>query len=217
MAAITTAAMAAAGVGLEVANAVKQNKLQKDAQAAAKQAKQNIKGIREQNPFSGVQVPTMGNKLAMEQVNQQASNSLAALQGTGAEGVIAGTSGLNQSVRNAELDIAARQDDQKFQRDSMEADAQGGINQRQAQRDYYTEMSGLEGSQQAASDAQFNRNQSIQRAMSGLSAGVGSLAGTDKFDYMTPGSTRRLGRKTKFKARSNEDLQNEQIEPPQPQ
>ena len=184
MAAVTSAALGIIGAGLSVASAVKQNKLQKDAQQAAKIASQNLKGIKEQNPFAGVQVPTMANKQAMDQVNQSASDSLSALQGVGAEGVIAGATGLNQNLRNAQLDIASKQNEDQFKRDEMEAKAQSGINERQMQREYYTEMAGLEGAQQASSDAQFNKNQAIQGALSGLSGAVGSFAGTDKFDYV---------------------------------
>src|SRR6187402_875482 len=111
-----TAAVSALGVGASAVQAIQQNKLKKQAQEAAKQAAQNLKSIREQNPMAGVQVPTMGNKLAMENINQQAADSLAALQGTGAEGVIAGVTGLGQNVRNAQLDVAANQQESQYNR-----------------------------------------------------------------------------------------------------
>lgn len=191
MATVTSAVIAGLGAGANVASAIKQNKLQKDAQQAAKIASQNLKDIKEQNPFSGVQVPTMANKQAMDQVNQSASDSLSALQGVGAEGVIAEATGLNQGVRNAQLDIAANQNQAQFQRDAMQAEAQGGINQRQAQRDFYSGMAGLEGAQMAASDAQYNKNQAVQGVFSGLSGAIGGFAATDKYDYGTPKKTRK--------------------------
>jgi len=216
MATVTSAVIAGLGAGASAITAINQNKLQKQAQNAAKQAAQNLKSIREQNPYTGVQVPTMANKQAMDNINQNAADSLAALQGVGAEGVIAGVTGLNQNVRNAQLDIAANQEALQFQRDAAEADAQSGINQRKAQRDYYTGMSELEGAQMAASDAQYNKNASIQSALSGLSSGIGEFANTDRFDYINPFQNVRLRRKLKFKPTHDSQLQNEQSTLPNP-
>lgn len=213
MATFTSAALGVIGAGANVAGAIKQNKLQKQAQEAAKTAAQNLKSIREVNPYAGVQVPTMANKAAMENINQQSADTLSALQGTGAEGVIAGATGLSQNVRNAQLDVAAQQEESQFNRDVMQAEAQGGINQRQAQRDYYTGLSELEGAQMAASDAQFNKNQSIQGAISGLSGAVGEFAGTDKFDYLNP-KAKKLKRKLKFKPLSDAEQEADQSTPP---
>jgi hypothetical protein len=208
LATLTSAAIGAVGAGLSVGSAIKQNKLQKQAQEAAKTAAQNLKNIREQNPFAEVQVPTLGNKLAMENINQNAADTLSALQGAGAAGVIGGAGQLNKSIRDAQLDVAARQDDQKYQRDAMQAEAQSGINSRKAERDWYTEMAALEGAQTASSDAQYNKAQALQGALAGLSSGIGELAGTDKFDYPLPG-TKRLKRQLKFKPPTDEEMENE--------
>jgi hypothetical protein len=214
MATITSAIVSAAGAGASVAQAINQNKLQKQASEAAKQAAQNLKSIREQNPMAGVQVPTMGNKLAMENINQNAADSLAALQGIGAEGVIAGVTNLNKSVRDAQLDVAADQQDMQYQRDTDEAQIQSGINARKAQRDYLVGMSELEGAQMAASDAQYNKNAAITGALSGLSTGINDLADVDKFDYMNPLLKGKLKRKLKFKPTPDAELENEST--PQP-
>lgn len=213
MAILTSAALGVVGGIANVAGAVQQNKLQKQAKDAQKVAAQNLKSIRETNPYTGVQVPTMASKQAMDNINQYSSDSLSALQGAGAEGVIAGTTGLSQNVRNAQLDVAAQQEQAKFNRDVMQADAQGGINQRQAQREYDTGLSELEGAQMAASDAQYNKNQNIQGALSGLSSAVGEFANTDKFDYLNLGN-KKLKRKLKFKPTPDSQLENEPYTPP---
>lgn len=206
---MTSAALGVLGGGLSAVQAVQFNKLQKQAQKASTAAAQNLRGIREQNPFAAVQVPTLGNKLAMENINQNATDYLSALQGVGAEGVIGGAGQLSQSVRDAQLDVAASQDESKYQRDMAQASAQSGINQRKANRDWETEMAALEGAQMAGADAQYNKNRSIESVLSGLSSGIGELAGTDKFDYVDPITKRRMRRKLKFKAPSDQQLEDE--------
>jgi hypothetical protein len=215
MATFTSAAIAGLGAAANIGSAIKQNKLQKQAGEAAKIAAQNMKDVKEQNPFASVQVPTIASKQAMDSINQQSSDTLSALQGAGAEGVIAGATGLSQNVRNAQLDVAAQQNEDEFQRDAMEANAQSGINQRKAERDYYTELSALEGAQMASSDAQYNKNQAIQSAFSGLGAGIGNFADTDKFDYLKEQrSAKKLKRKLKFKPLSDAEQEAEQTTSP---
>jgi len=200
MATITSAAIGLLGSGANIASAVRSNKLQKESQKAAKIAAQNLRSIKEQNPFEGVQVPTMASKQAMDLINQQASDSMAALQGAGAEGVIGGTAGLNKSVRDAALDVAANQEQMQYQRDAMQADAQSGINQRQADREFDTELMALQGAQQAASDAEFNRNQAISGAAAGLAGAVGEFADAEQFDYLGEQmQNKKLKKKLKFK------------------
>jgi hypothetical protein len=185
MSTITSAVLGVAGTGASAAQAIQQNKLMKQANQAAKTAAQNIRSIREQNPFAAIQVPTTGTKMAMDQINQSAANSLAALQGAGAEGVIGGVGTLNKSVRDANLEVGAELSDRQFNRDMAQADAQSGINARKANREYMTEMAALEGAQMAASDAQYNKNAAIQSGFGALSGAIGEFANTDKFDYKT--------------------------------
>lgn len=178
-----TAVVAAAGIGLGVAQAVKQDKLKKQAKEEAAAAANRLRGIKEDNPFSGVQVPTVGNKMAMEQINQTSADSIAALQGAGAEGVLGGVGDVNRAVQGAQLDVAASQDQQKYQRDMAVATGQADINARKSQRDYYTELSSLQGAQQAASDAEYNKNQAIMGAFGSLSTGLGGLQNSDMGVY----------------------------------
>lgn len=178
-----TAVVAAAGIGLGVAQAVKQDKLQKQAKKDAAAAANRLRGINESNPFSGVQVPTVGNKMAMEQINQTSADSIAALQGAGAEGVIGGVGDVNRAVQGAQLDVAANQDQQKYQRDLAEAGGQANINARKSERDYYTEMNSLQGAQQAAADAEYNKNQAISGAFSSLTTGLSGLQNSDMGVY----------------------------------
>lgn len=174
-----TAVVAAAGIGLGVAQAVKQDKLQKQAKKDAAAAANRLRGINESNPFSGVQVPTVGNKMAMEQINQTSADSISALQGAGAEGVIGGVGDVNRAVQGAQLDVAANQGQQKYQRDLAEAGGQANINARKSERDYYTEMNSLQGAQQAAADAEYNKNQAITGVFGSLTTGLSGLQNSD--------------------------------------
>lgn len=209
MATVTSAVIAGLGAVGNTASAIKQTKLAKDAQAAQKQASQNLAAVRESNPYKAVQTPMIGTRMAMDNINQGASNYLEALQETGAEGVIGGVTGLNKSTRDAYLEAGANLDEMEFQRDSAEAGAQVGINARQAARDYDRNMMALEGAQMAESDAAYNRNRNIESAFSGLSSAVGGFADTDKYDYLTPAGQKRLRRKLKFKPPTDEYLQSE--------
>lgn len=184
MAAVTSAVIAGLGAGASVYSAVQQNKLQKEAQKNAQAARNSINNIREQNPFAAVQVPTMGSEMALDEINQQASDSLQALRESGAAGVIGGSTNLNKSVRDANLDVAADLNDSKYRRDAMEAQAQSGINARKADRDLQIGLGDLAGSQQAASDAQYNKNQAITGAFSGLTGAVSGFGDMEQFDYM---------------------------------
>lgn len=209
MATVTSAVIAGLGAVGNAASAIKQTKLAKDAQAAQKQAAQNLAAVRELNPYKAVQTPTIGTKMAMENINQGASDYLSALQGAGSEGVIGGVTGLNKSTRDAYLEAGANLDEMKFQRDAAEAGAQVGINARQAARDYDRNMMSLEGAQMAEADANYNRNRNIESAFAGLSSGIGGFANTDKYDYLTPAGQKRLRRKLKFKPPTDEYLQSE--------
>lgn len=207
MAALTSAALALGGVGMNVGAAIKNNKLQKQSQAAAKQAAQNLRGITEQNPYAAVKVPTMASKMAMDNVNQYSADTLSALQGTGAEGVIAGATGLNKGMRDAQLDIAATQAESEFNRDVMQAEAQGGINQRKAQREMDIETGVLEGAQQAAADARDSKNANISGAIAGLGGAINSVAGYEGADYVNPFTKKAKARKAKRKGATNGEFE----------
>jgi hypothetical protein len=193
-----TAVVAAAGIGLGVAQAVKQNKLKKQADSEASAAANRLRNIKEENPFSGVQVPTVGNKMAMDQIDQTSADTIAALQGTGAEGVLGGVGEVNRAVQGAQLDVAANQNQQQYQRDMAIAQGQSDINARKSERDYYTEMSTLQGAQQAAADAEYNKNQAIAGAFGSLSTGLSGLQNSDAGVY----------KKNKSGATTNFDLGN---------
>jgi hypothetical protein len=125
----------------------------------------------------------MGTKLAMENIQQQTTDQLNALQGVGAEGVIAGVTGLSKNARDAQLDVAANLDEAQYRRDQAVAAEQSRINKDELARNSGIDLMELQGAQQASADARANKAAAIQGAFGALSGGVTSLAGVDKFDY----------------------------------
>ena len=199
MAAVTTtiaAGTALAGMGVSAVQAVKANKDKKAAAQAASQAAQNIANIKEINPFNQVQVPTLGFELAQQGIDRAAMSALSASQGAGAEGVIGGVSNLVQGVKGAELDLAAQANEAAYNRDVNEADAQSGINQRQADRTTDVETLRLKGAQQAQAQAEANKQAAITGMFNTATAGADVLAGAQTGAYKMSAKDKAIGKLT---------------------
>lgn len=183
MAAITSAVIGGLSAGASLVQYAQQQKLSKEASKAREQALNRLKAIQEQNPFAAVQTPTLGSKMAMEQISQQGADTLAALQGAGAEGVIGGVTALNQGLRVAELDVAANLDQMRYQRDMTQAEAQAGINARDAERDFKIGAAEATAATEQEADARLAGNQALQGAFSALGTAAGALGAVEKWDY----------------------------------
>lgn len=200
------AGSALVGTGLSVSQAVKQNKLQKQAARDAKAREAAAKNLAEQNPFNDIQVPTLANKQAMEEINQSGANAVNALQSTGAEGVLGGVSDINRGIQNAQLDVAADQNDRQYQRDMAQAEAQLGINARKTQRDYDMETAAFMQANQNQVDAQYNKNQAIQNAFTSINQGIGAFQNSDVGVYGTKSISRQNKKALKAKGYSNDEI-----------
>jgi hypothetical protein len=198
------AGVAIAGVATSVAGAVKQSKLEKQAKRDAQIAMQKAQAITESNPFSSLKVPTVANKLAMDQINQAGADSVDALQGAGAEAVLGGIPGVNRAINGAQLDVAANQNQAQFNRDVLEKNAQMDINQRDADRKYALEMTQFSDANQKAVDVLYAKNQNIASAFSSASQGIGALSGTDIGVYENSLGGKR--KKKKKKPLTNEEI-----------
>jgi hypothetical protein len=183
MAAITSAVIGGLSAGASLVQYSQQQKLSKEAAKARELALNRLKAIQEQNPFAAVQTPTLGSKMAMEQISQQGADTLAALQGAGAEGVIGGVTALNQGLRGAELDVAANLDQMRYQRDMTQAEAQTGINARAAERDFKIGAAEASAAAEQMADAQLAGNQALGSAFTALGGAATALGAIEKFDY----------------------------------
>lgn len=170
-----TAAVGLAGAGLGIAQAVKQNKLEKEAKAAQANAASRLKNLKELNPYKEIQTPTLGSKMAMEQISQNTADSVEALRGVGAEGVLGGVAGLAQNQRAANLDVASNLEQNQFQRDMAEAQAITNIEDRRVRREADVASNEILGAQTAAADARAGRNQAIMSAVGGIGDTIAGL------------------------------------------
>lgn len=164
MAAITATIAAGAtlaGMGLQVGQLVKQNKLQKEATNAAEAAASKISGMEIQNAYAGLQVPTLGYELAQEGLDRQTMGALQAAQGAGAEGVIGGVGRINEAANEQQLNMMAQLQQDEATRDKIVAAGQQEANKINFQKDLALEEARLTGAQQAAAQAQLNKQQAI--------------------------------------------------------
>jgi hypothetical protein len=177
MAAVTGTLVALGGLGVSAAQAIGQNKSMKKAQAASDLASKELKAINEQNAFKQMQVPTLGTQLAQQSQAQRESQAINMLQGSGAEGVIGGVGQLAMAGEQGDLQNAARLDELKFERDSMQAQAQQGINSRKQQRDYEIGMGEKQDAEYRRAQAEANRNAAIGDAVGFGADALNSLSG----------------------------------------
>lgn len=177
MAAVTSTLVALGGVGLSAAQAIKANKDMKQAASAADLAKQQLKQIKETNPFKAVQTPMLGFELAQQQQSQREAQMVNALQGTGAEGVIGGIGQLAQAGNEQDMQLAAQANQTQFQRDMAQAEAQQGIEARKAERDWMAGIGDIQMQNAIRAQSEKNRNAAIEGAFSSL--GTAAL-GIDK-------------------------------------
>ena len=127
MAAVTSTIVALGGVGLSAVDAIKAGKDKKKADAAAMQAENAMRNVKEQNMMKQVQVPTLGYDLAQEAQAQRDVSQIAALQGAGAAGVIGGIGKVAQAGADADLKLAAAAGQQQYQRDLAVGQTAQGI------------------------------------------------------------------------------------------
>lgn len=180
MAAVTSTLVALGGVGLSAAQAIKANKDMKKAASQYDLANKNLKAIKEVNQFKGVQVPRLGFELAQQGQDQQTQQAIAALQGTGAEGIIGGIGQLVGAGNEAYLQQAAQANQTQFQRDMAQAEAGQGIEARRAEREYNIGTNEAMDASMRRADAETKRNAAIGSAFASLGAaaeGIDSMIG----------------------------------------
>lgn len=175
MAAVTSTLVALGGVGLSAAQAIKANKDMKKASSQYGLAVNNMKQIKEMNPFKAVQVPTLGFELAQQGQDQQSQQAIAALQGVGAEGVIGGLGQLVGAGNEAYLQQAALANQAQSTRDMAQAEAQQGIEARRANREFEIGSQEAMDANMRRSQAESTRNQAIGSAFSALGTAAGGI------------------------------------------
>jgi hypothetical protein len=177
MAAVTSTLVALGGVGLSAAQAIKANQDMKQATSASDLAKQQLKQIKETNPFKAVQTPMLGFELAQQQQSQREAQMVGALEGAGAEGIIGGIGQVAQAGNEQDMQLAAQANQTQFQRDMAQAEAESGIEARKAERDWMAGIGDIQMQNAIRTQSEKNRNAAIEGAFSSL--GTAAL-GADK-------------------------------------
>lgn len=190
MAAVTTTMAVAggvAGLGLNIADAIKAQKAREQAQKAAAQAAAKLTGIKELDAFGSVQVPTLGYELAQQTTDRATKGAMEAARGAGAEGVIGATGNILAQANEQALNVAKEQGETKLQRDLYQAQNKAEIEQRRAQREQDIYSSELSGAQQAAADAQARKDAAITGAIeSGIGLAGDIYSSTDLYKSLNP-------------------------------
>jgi len=176
MAAVTGAMIALGGLGVSAAQAIKQNKAMKEADSVSQKASKYIKGITEQNAFKQTQVATLGTQLAQQSQAQREAQTMNMLQGAGAEGVIGGVGQLTTANNQSDLQRAAELDQMQYERDTMQAQAQQGINARKQEREFEVGMSEKQDAEMRRAQAEANRNAAIENAVGFAGSAISSLS-----------------------------------------
>ena len=160
------------GAGANTLQAIQSQKQMKIAAQARAQAIEQLKGIKEFNPYKAVQVPTLGFNLAQQSKAQAMQQGVNALKGAGAAGVIGGASNLVQAGFQQDLNLASGLGELEYQRNRDEAEAQQAINKNEADRKFELGAYELSNAQAMKDSAQQNRNKAIAGIFGSLGAGA---------------------------------------------
>lgn len=177
MAAVTSTIVAVGGLGLSAAQAVKANKDMKLAGKASEKASAELKGIKEQNAFKNVQVPTLGFELAQQAGAQRDAQALSAIQGAGAAGVIGGVGQLAQAGLQGDLALAASAQDAQYNRDLQQANAGQGIEARRGEREFNIGMGAKQDAELQRAQAQERKTAAIEGMVSSAGSALTSASG----------------------------------------
>ena len=137
----------------------------KQATQASALAKQQLKQIKETNPFKALQVPTLGFDLAQQQQSQRETQMIGALEGAGAEGIIGGIGQVAQAGNEQDLQLAAQANQAQYGRDMAQAEAELGIGARQADRDFKVGLGEIQEQNARLAQARKDRNAAITGAL----------------------------------------------------
>jgi hypothetical protein len=165
MAAVTSTLVALGGIGVSAAQAIKSQSQMKQATQASNLAKQQLKQIKETNPFKALQVPTLGLEMAQQQQSQREAQMVGALQGVGAEGVIGGIGQVAAAGNEQDMALAAQANKAQYDRDMVQAEAELGIGARQAEREFTVGLGEVQQQNAIRAQAQKDRNAAITGAL----------------------------------------------------
>jgi hypothetical protein len=185
MAAVTSvisAGVALAGVGMSAYQLSESQKTKKNAQQDATNALNNYSNLKEQDVFSGLQVPTMGSELQQQSADRATAQALQMVSGT-PEMAIGATPGLVQANMEQTRQIGADLDQMKYQRDYAQTQNRARIEQGRVGRQEEVINAQLSNAQMAAQQADINKQMGIKGMFAGA---TNTLNAVDKLVALYP-------------------------------
>ena len=174
-------AIAIAGLGMSAYQITKGAQATAAANDAATQASNELKKISEANKFASLTVPTLGLKMAQENVQQRQTQQLQGLQDIGAAGVLGGLTAINQQGRAEDLALAAEANKAQYQRDFALAQNAQQLEAGRVAREQSLAGAQLSGSQAAAAEGRQMVQQGISGGLNALSSAASLKAYKDVY------------------------------------
>lgn len=185
MAAVTSvisAGVALAGVGMSAYQLAESQKTKKNAQQDANNALNSYSNLKEQDVFSGLQVPTMGAELQQQSADRSTAQALQTISGT-PEMAIGATPGLVQANMEQTREIGADLDAMKYQRDLAQTQNRARIESGRIGRQEEVINAQLSNAQMAGRQADLNK----QAGIAGMFAGAANtINAVDKLVKLYP-------------------------------
>lgn len=185
MAAVTSvisAGVALAGVGMSAYQLSESQKTKKNAQQDATNALNNYGNIKEQDVFSGLQVPTMGAELQQQSADRSTAQALQMVSGT-PEMAIGATPGLVQANMEQTRQIGGDLDALKYQRDLDQTRNRARIEGGRVGRQEEIINAQLSNAQMAGQQADINKQMGIKGMFAGA---TNTLNAVDKLVALYP-------------------------------
>jgi hypothetical protein len=177
MAAVTSvisAGVSLAGVGMSAYQLSESQKAKKNAQQDATNALNNYSNLKEQDVFSGLQVPTMGSELQQQSADRATAQALQMVSGT-PEMAIGATPGLVQANMEQTRQIGADLDQMKYQRDYAQTQNRARIESGRVGRQEEVINAQLSNAQMAAQQADINKQMAIQGMFKGATNTINAV------------------------------------------
>lgn len=166
--AIVTAGLSAAGAGAKFAQAVRSNRMAKQAEQAAAKFMADARKRMEVNFLEGVQVPTEAYEIAARQNLAQSQQATQALRETDQRAVIGGIQGVQEQGAIAAEQLRTGLQEDLFRRDLMVAQEDSRLRDQMAGLD----LAEVTGAQRAMADQERLRAQAIGSAFGLLGQGA---------------------------------------------
>jgi hypothetical protein len=176
MAAITSAAIAAAGTAYSFYQASQQNKMARDAEADAAKAMAEARKKLEINYYNALSLPTKVYEAERQDVQKQAASAIQESRESGARSLAATTGRVLEAQQQAERAISEDQAQKLFELNKLSAEEDTRLRDVGVQLD----LGEVAGSQQKAADMQQAAAASTTQGFQGLASTVSSVGNAIK-------------------------------------